>query len=69
MGELPQTAPDELRRAVASTGNAVLNCFINQHYERRTVTIARSKLHSMDRLNIAAFTDIKADFDIGRILP
>jgi len=52
-------------RAIASTGNAVLDGFIDQHYERRTVTIARSKLHSMNRLNIAAFTNIKADFDIG----
>jgi hypothetical protein len=34
----------------------------------KTVTIARSKLHSMNRLNIAAFTNIKADFDIGWIL-
>jgi hypothetical protein len=55
-------------RAVASTGNAVLDSFIDQHYERRTVTIARSKLHSMNRLNIAAFTNIKADFDIGWIV-
>jgi|SRR6516164_9656949 len=55
-------------RAIAATGNAVLDGFIDQHYERRTVTIARSKLHSMNRLNIAAFTNIKADFDIGWIL-
>jgi hypothetical protein len=45
-----------------------LDGFIDQHYERRTVSIAWSKLHPMNRLNIAAFTDIKADFDIGRIL-
>jgi len=73
MGELQQfvgsdRAGESRLRAIASTGSAVLDGFIDQHYERRTVTIARSKLHSMNRLNIAAFTNVKADFDIGWIL-
>ena len=46
--------------------NTVFDRFIDQHYERGTVAIARLEMHSMNWLNVAAFNSVDIDFDVGR---
>jgi len=46
--------------------NTAFNRFADQHHDRRSVTIARLELHSMNGLNVATFDGVEIDFGIGR---